>query len=623
MKTTSNLRWTACLLLASIVSTASFAKEGDPPVAMNELWGDKAKSHGGDITDSKKWFSNDKYALFIHWGLYSQAAGQWKGNNHYGIAEWLMHPAMADISVEDYEHLAKSFNPRDFDATAWVDFAKRSGVRTIVITAKHHDGFAMFKSRVDKFNIVDATPFRRDPLKELANACAKAGIRFGFYYSQFQDWRAQGGAEIAWDDPKQNRSFDEYFQRKALPQVQELLTNYGPISVVWFDTPGTMGKAQSEELVRLVRRLQPNALINSRVGNGMGDYSTLGDNEVPRVHHDGLWEAIDTTNNTWGHTVTDTSWKSAKELGRRLVSTVARGGSYMINMGPTADGSFSSIPKDEMLKLGQWLGANRESVYGAGRSPWSSAQSWGDVTSGKGRLYLHVFEWPKGPDRRISLYGIKSKVGSARMLVGGTPLPVSVDNGWVTITLPEAAPGGLFPVVELEIPELGQVDDITALQTGFDTTLIAERANCDGCTVKDISWMEHFGEWKSSPSATDWTRGGGAAWDLAVRDHGRYRVAIDFSVGDAGDFSEWELVVGDQILPFEANYTGERSGVNRTTRRAFWGSVDPRFRHQIVGTLELAAGQHKLIVRPKAADGRTKDMKVAGINLVSLDSVGW
>ena len=606
-------------LFSSVLAMPAFAADKDKAVVMDQLWGSKSTAEATDIPRQKQWFAEDKYALFIHWGLYSQAAGQWNGKNYYGIAEWLMHPAMAGISVQEYEKLAATFNPESFNATDWVAFAKQSGVKTIVVTAKHHDGFAMFNSKVDRFNTFEATPFRRDPLMELAIACKRAGIRFGFYYSQFQDWREQGGAETAWDDPAQKRSFDEYFKRKALPQVRELLTNYGSIAVVWFDTPGSMGKKQSEELVNLVRRLQPNALVNSRVGNGMGDYTTLGDNQVPRVKHSGLWEAIDTTNNTWGHTVTDTNWKSATELVHRLISTTARGGSYMINMGPTGAGSFSAIPKEAMREVGAWLKINGPSIYGTAASPWSTAQPWGDVTVGKGRIYLHVFNWPNEGKRRISLFGVKGKVGSARMHVDGSPLPVSTSNGWVTISLPEKKPEGLVTVIELETPALSTVDDLTTLQSGFPATLIAERAKCSSCTVKDISWMEQFGEWKSAPSLTNWLAGNGASWDFAAQDPGLYRVSIDLSVGDKGDFTEWELVVGDQRINFEANYTGERSGISRTPRRVHWGSADPRFRQQVIGTLNLSSGLHELTIRPVGSVERTNDIKVSGINLSRLN----
>ena len=418
---------------------------------MSDLWGSQKASSANPIGEHGAWFSQDKYALFIHWGLFSHTEGKWDGQNYFGIVEWLMHPAMANIPPEKYHAISQKFKPDSFNAQAWVDFAKRIGVKTIVITAKHHDGFAMYKSKADSFNVVDATPFKRDPIEELSETCAKAGIRFGFYYSQYQDWREQGGANIDWSDPKQKNSFDAYFKRKALPQVRELLTNYGDIAIAWFDTPGPMDKGYSAQLVDLVRKLQPKALINSRIGNDLGDYATLGDNQVPRVKHGGLWETVDTTNNSWGYTALDSSWKTPSELARRLISTVARGGSYMINMGPHADGTFPEIPDLSLRKVGAWLQRHGESIYGAQASPWSSAQPWGDVTVGKRGLYLHIFDWPDDASRSISLYGIGGKVRAAKLLDDDMPLSVASENGWTTVTLPERKPDSIVPVILLEM----------------------------------------------------------------------------------------------------------------------------------------------------------------------------
>lgn len=585
---------------------------------MDTLWGSRDAAMDKAADHRTAWFTHDRYAMFIHWSLFTQASSTWNGKKYYGIAEWLMHPAMADVSPEDYAKLAGKFNPESFDADAWVQFFKRIGVKNVVITAKHHDGFAMFKSKADNFNIVDATPYRRDPLKELAVACQKAGIRFGFYYSQYQDWREQGSAAVAWDDPEQTRSFDRYFERKALPQVRELLQNYGPISVVWFDTPGTMGEKYSRQLVDLVKQYQPQALINSRIGNGVGDYATYGDNEVPRVSPSGVWEAVDTTNDSWGYSVTDYNWKSPTELLHRLISTAARGGTYMINMGPKADGTFPEIPRAALLDVGDWLKTHGTTIYGSGRSPWSVAQPWGDVTTGANGLFLHVFEWPTDGATSIALYGLQGKVRRAVLLDGGAELPVDTEGDWTRITLPQVKPGSLVPVVSLEMDGEYRVKDADVIAAHLPSSLIAERAACENCKLAPIGWMERFGEWKTANSLTGWQSGAQALWKVQVHKSGLYKVAVDFSVNSDADFSEWEVGVGGKRYTFEAHYTGEQEVTDRTGRRQYWGSLIPRYRRQDVGTIALGAGAQEVTIRPITADESVAAVKITALRLVPV-----
>ena len=241
-----------------------------------------------------QWLADSRFAMFVHWGLYSELGARWNGKTYYGISEWIMH--RAQIPVAEYEAVAARFNPVDFDAREWVRFAKAAGMRHIMITAKHHDGFAMYRSAVSAYNIADATPFHRDPLAELAHACAEEGLRLGFYYSQTADWHEPDGIGNDWSGFPAERDFRGYLHRKAIPQIEELLTNYGPIAGIWFDTPGPITPDESRMLVDLVHRLQPDCLVNSRIGNGLGDYDTLGDQEIPRLPRPGLWE---THSPTW------------------------------------------------------------------------------------------------------------------------------------------------------------------------------------------------------------------------------------------------------------------------------------------------------------------------------------
>ena len=293
------------------------------------------------------WFREGKFGLFIHWGLYALPAGYWKGERSPGIGEWIMN--RMKIPVREYEQLATRFNPVKFDADAWAQLAADAGMKYVVITSKHHDGFAMYGSKVSPYNIVNATPFKRDPLKELAAACAKRGLKFGFYYSQAQDWHEAGGVGNTWDfgpdDAKdKNGSYDKYLREKAEPQVRELLTGYGPVCLIWFDTPRFMTKERGQRFVDIVRSMQPACLIDGRLGTS-GDYVSTGDNAIPNTNLEGDWEVPATLNRTWGYRTDDHDWKSPGDMVFKLVDIVSKGGNYLLNVGPTAEGVVPTLSR--------------------------------------------------------------------------------------------------------------------------------------------------------------------------------------------------------------------------------------------------------------------------------------
>ena len=260
--------------------------------------------------EKMQWFREAKFGLFIHWGLYAIPAGEWKGQPIAGIGEWIMN--RAKIPVKEYEQLASQFNPVKFNAEAWVQMAEDAGMKYIVITSKHHDGFAMYGSKVSKYNIVDATPFKRDPLKELAAACARHNIKFGFYYSQSQDWHEPNGVGNTWDfgpDAEKDSIYDQYLRGKAEPQVKELLSNYGPICLIWFDTARMMTGDRGPRFIDIMHTMQPAALIDGRLGV-KGDYGSTGDNQIPNQVLKEDWEVPATLNHTWGFKKDDTDWKT-------------------------------------------------------------------------------------------------------------------------------------------------------------------------------------------------------------------------------------------------------------------------------------------------------------------------
>ncbi|MGH8019930.1 MAG: alpha-L-fucosidase [Opitutaceae bacterium] len=320
-----------------------------------------------------EWLTHDKFGLFIHWGLYSIPAGYWKGQRVASLGEWIMK--RTPIPVAEYEQLAAQFNPVKFDADAWAQLAQDAGMKYVVLCAKHHDGFALFKSEASPYNVVDATPFRRDIVKELAEACARRGLRFGVYYSQSQDWHEPAGAGNDWDFPSdeeknRNGSFGHYLQTKSEPQVRELLSNCGPLALIWFDTPIMMDKGdRAERFIKLVRELQPNCLINGRLG-APGDYVSTGDNQVPTRDVGKPWEVPATLNHTWGFRKDDHNWKPATELVFKLVDIVSKGGNYLLNVGPTAEGIIPETSQINLRVVGEWLRRNGESIYGAQPSPF-------------------------------------------------------------------------------------------------------------------------------------------------------------------------------------------------------------------------------------------------------------
>jgi len=413
------------------------------------------------------WFREAKYGLFIHWGLYAIPAGEWKGARIPGIGEWIMN--RAKIPVREYEQLAAQFNPVRFDADAWVQLAQDAGMKYIVITSKHHDGFALYGSKVSRYNVVDSTPFKRDILKELAAACAKRNIRLGFYYSQAQDWHEANGAGNNWDfPPNDKKDFDQYLRDKAEPQVRELLTGYGPVALIWFDTPQLMTAERAKRFTDIVRSLQPNTLIDGRLG-AEGDYVSTGDNIIPGEKRTEAWETPATINHTWGYRKDDVDWKRPGEIVFKLVDIVSKGGNYLLNVGPMADGVIPQPSQDVLRAAGRWLKVNGEAVYGAMPTPFGeelgepSAKGTKDlrgqplflvrdeyrVTAKPGRLYFTFFMEPRVP---FELPPMKNAVKRAYILGNGAPLPLAQKDGRTSFTLPRPIldPMGTVVVVEFE-----------------------------------------------------------------------------------------------------------------------------------------------------------------------------
>ena len=494
---------------------------------MDKMWG-SSTAKPIDTSNRTALFRDGNYGMFMHWGLYSHLGGQWRGETFYGIGEWIKR--QMKISEADYMAVAKDFNPSGFDAKAIVQTAKDAGMKWIIITSKHHEGFAMFKSK-HPFNIVDATPFRRDPMKELAQACREAGLGFGFYYSHNQDWTAPGAS----GGPAQNAdgspaSFEQYFTEKCLPQVQEICTQYGPLNFVWFDTPGKMPKELVVKLADYVQKTQPGALLCSRIGHDLGDYESKGDMEVPPQNIEGLWETCDTTNDSWSYAWYDQNWKDSREILHRLVSTVGRGGTYLLNVGPDGKGRIPEPAAKYLRKAGEWIARYPQVIYGAGPSPWGRALPWGDVTSQGNTLSLVVFDWPA--DGKLWLPGLQTEIAAAGVVSNGKLLPIGWQKRgtWTVLDLPTAPTDHPASVVAIRLKGAAQVDQTLAIcpNPGIASVLPVEFAEPQGVEKKGIRWMEKFGEWKFATQASQWTAEGRLAWSVTVAEPGDYHVVLTY-----------------------------------------------------------------------------------------------
>ena len=395
-----------------------------------------------------KWFDEAKYGLFINWGLYSIPAGEWKGKKYPNIGEWLMHDAR--IPVKEYEPLAKQFNPSKFSAEEWVQLAVDAGMKYLVFDCKHHDGFALYRSAVSSYNCYDATPWKRDPMKELREACERHGIKLCFYYSQATDWHEPNGANNNWDfSPNGKKDFDQYLRDKSLPQVKELLTQYGPIGLIWFDVPTLMTPERSKRVADLVRSIQPATLINSRLGpGGFHDYESRGDNEIPKTVTPGAWETAATINDTWGYKKDDHHWQSPEDICFKLVDIVSKGGNYLLNVGPDGDGFIPQPSQDILRKVGAWLKVNGEAIYGAGRTPFGNVQKAWRCTTQPGKLYFHFFQWP---GETFELPEMKGSIRKAYLLADRKMLDIGQAGGKPVLKLPASAPDSLAAVVCLEL----------------------------------------------------------------------------------------------------------------------------------------------------------------------------
>jgi len=391
-------------------------------------------------------WENRKYSMFIHWGIYAELGGVWNGQQiSRGLSEQIQ--AHAGIYSDTYAQVAKRFNPVKWNPDSVVLLAKQAGMRSIVFTSKHHDGFCMFHSNHTDFNIVDATPYKRDVLKELSEACARHGIKFGLYFSLI-DWHYPQASPIS----SHNSDFitPEHFEFNK-KQVTELLTNYGPVSELWFDM-GSHSFDQSLEMRNLVHSLQPECMIGSRLGNDMNDFMVMGDNQEPNYIIGVPWQSpASFFHETWGYRSWQVRGSEADKIREKLISLIrvcSRGGNFLLNIGPRGDGSVVEFEKNVLLSIGRWLDRNSDAIYGTMPDPFHIPFEWGAVTSRNDKLYLHIMAQPK--DGQIVLPGLDGKIVKVNILEDDTPCAYHKDNKGITVVLPAT----IKPEEEIKVIEI-------------------------------------------------------------------------------------------------------------------------------------------------------------------------
>ena len=488
-------------------------------------------------------FREARFGMFIHWGLYAQPGGRWKGQTMEYIGEWVQ--SRFRIPNAEYSQLAKTFNPVKFNADEWAAAAKAAGMEYVVLTTKHHEGFAMFKSSASEFNVVDATPFRRDVFGELAAACRRQGLKVGLYYSQALDWHEKDAADTrmpqggkrrtsfanhgmdwgnTWDFPDAGaKDLNLYLKAKAYPQIKELLTNYGEIFVLWFDCPYCFTPEMSKDLREYVRSLSPHTLVNSRIGNGMGDFGSMGDNQMIAAKSDFPRETPMTLNDTWGFKWDDHHWKSGYEVACALMGTLANNANLLLNIGPRPDGRFPDASSDVLAELAAWRRKTGVEIRGAKASPFAQALPWGWCTVTKGGALQFVVrrDWTND----LEVCGIRNAVKSCAV-----PFEMSGDILRVKLAPPDDA---MPRVVKVELEGAPDVDARLRPQCGELTLLpsSAERivpGDASGPELAvDPDLVGKTCRVTEQGAFTDWHHPGDAVvWKAYFPAAGRYRVSL-------------------------------------------------------------------------------------------------
>ncbi len=550
------------------------------------------------------WYKEVRFGCFIHWGVYSTAAGYWKGQPVSGYSEHLMRKEKIPLDVYK-DSLVYTFNPSLFDAEEWIQTAVKAGMKYFIITAKHHDGFAMFPSDAYPYDI-RLTSFHRDPMMELRNAARKYGVKFGFYYSHAFDWEhpCAPGNDWEYDHPGGDKllggsnwwnsdlrsylpSADKYVKEKSIPQILELIKNYQP-DILWFDTPGKLPLYQNIRILKAIRKADPKQqiVVNGRLVRfgkmNMGDYVNTGDRAAYFYPQKGLWESIPTTNESYGYSASDTKRKSVKHFVRLIESAVSKGGNILMNVGPMGNGKWDQRDVDIFLGIGKWMKKNGNSIYGADRTDLP-IQSWGVVTAKHDTLYAHVHQWPK--DGYIVIGGLRSNIRKAWLLSEMNQKEVRwkrVSESDCQLSLPFSMPDTLSTVIAITTEKVVPSYPVRLLDTNSDNTLYTFDSELIGTGLG-------YGDGKVNRNyITNWRKNEQQMkWSFRMNKNTRYAVYLDYNTVQADDAGTVYVTIDKQI--FEVPYTGftERQGTKRIK----------------VGDIVLKKGYHTCFLRGKEHQG--------------------
>ncbi len=555
MKSTFRLSTTFGVLLL-LLSTTLLAQKGDEDTemfnrakqrdqqaideAINGWWSQSMKTSDQRLA----WWRDARFGMFVHWGVYSLPGGEWKGKVVNGYAEHLMRKEK--IFRAEYLELAHRFNPVEFNADEWIRAARKAGMRYFIITAKHHDGFAMYPSAVSDFNLTKQTPFKRDPMAELSAACKKYGVKFGFYYSHAFDWEhpdapgndweydnpggdllLHGGANWFDAEPQRLPKAVKYVNEKAIPQIKELIKMYNP-DILWFDTPHKIPLSENIRILKAIRETDPNVVVNGRLARSsavmFGDYKNTADRPAEFFPVEGDWEAIPTTNESYGYSKFDQSHKPVSFFIQLLAKSVSRNGNLLMNIGPMGNGRIDTKDLEILKGIGIWMTKNGESIQRARSSPLP-LQSWGVVTQKDNKLYLHVFDWPQ--NGTLDLGGLKSNFKGAYFLAeeGEKAVPVRRLNEFtVRLAVPKIAPDTINTVIVLETEDEIACDPVRLLAGDHPNRLLAFDATLHGNGLKygDGKAKRFFVEnWKTGDQ---WF-----SWEVRPNEPATYKVELKFA----------------------------------------------------------------------------------------------
>lgn len=521
---------------------------------MDEMWD---SSSSGKEHKNIQWFKDAKFGMFIHWGLYSKLGGEWDGKRYYGSGEWIMN--QAKIPVAEYKKVAQTFNPVKFNGKEWAQLAEDAGMKYMVITAKHHEGFSMFDSKYTDFDIVDATPYKKDPMKSLFMEAGKKGIQFGFYYSQFQDWYEPNGGKNTWDFKESEKDYQKYYKQKAIPQLKELMTNYGKLGIIWFDTPGGLTKKETEDFVNSLRKYQPDCLFSSRVGHGLGDYKDFGDSELPPFTINGPWESIYTHNDSWGYIKHDMNFKTPVEIVYLLANAAARGGNLMLNVGPDGEGDIPEYTINYLKEVGQWLKINGESIYGT-TAGLLGQQPWGVSTLKPGKQYLHVLHKPI--DGKILIPDFNVTVNKIYLLDGNKALHYEKKGEDLIVSLPVGSTQkSLNDVIVIDYVGQAKVLQTYYVVSGnFNIVEIpAYFARVKGnANLKSLTYSHYYGDWKHTNCIVDLKNTDDViSFDVRITTPGTYKIKLEYNSGAESALQEGVLSVNGSDFLFRTLKTGE------------------------------------------------------------------